>query len=201
MKTVFRKTGIDVLGDMPWGIHICHFYHTPEELSEIILSYIKTGLENNESCMCITSQPLEAEEVKAILKKEVKDLENRIKNKQLTILDYNDWYVKSRELELREVAKNWINKEREALRNGFEGLRIIGNVAWLKLAQWKAFMAYEQMINYDLVDSRILAICSYPINELRLNQIKDLINRHDFSIVKEGNKWTKLEQPKGNSYL
>jgi len=26
------KSGIDVVGDMPWGAHFCHFYETKDDL-------------------------------------------------------------------------------------------------------------------------------------------------------------------------
>jgi len=32
MTTEMRKTGIDVVGDMPWGTHVCLFYETKEDL-------------------------------------------------------------------------------------------------------------------------------------------------------------------------
>jgi uncharacterized DUF497 family protein len=32
MEKVFRKTGIDVIGDVPWGTHFCLFYQTKKDL-------------------------------------------------------------------------------------------------------------------------------------------------------------------------
>jgi len=46
-----RKSGIDILGDVPWGTHLCQFYHTKEDLIDILVPYFKAGLENNEFCM------------------------------------------------------------------------------------------------------------------------------------------------------
>ena len=31
MTTEMRKSGIDVVGDMPWGTHICLFYETKRD--------------------------------------------------------------------------------------------------------------------------------------------------------------------------
>ena len=46
-----RKTEIGLIGDVPWGTHLCQFYHTKEDLIEILVPYFKAGLENNErSC-------------------------------------------------------------------------------------------------------------------------------------------------------
>ena len=53
-----RKTGIDILGDVPWGSHFCLFYETEEDLIDILVPYVKAGLKNNELCVWVTSEPL-----------------------------------------------------------------------------------------------------------------------------------------------
>jgi hypothetical protein len=35
LKQPTRKTGIDILGDVPRGVHFCLFYKIKEDLSEI----------------------------------------------------------------------------------------------------------------------------------------------------------------------
>ena len=49
--SVRRKTGIRVMGDMPWGSHICVFYETNEDLCETNAEYFQAGLESNELCV------------------------------------------------------------------------------------------------------------------------------------------------------
>ena len=69
MKEKLRNSGIDIIGDVPWGTHFCQFYQTKEDLVDILVPYFKTGLENNEFCLWVTSQPLEVEEAKETLRK------------------------------------------------------------------------------------------------------------------------------------
>ena len=47
-----RKTGIGVVGDVPWGTHFFMFYETKEDLLDTLVPYFKAGLENNEFCLC-----------------------------------------------------------------------------------------------------------------------------------------------------
>ena len=56
MEEELRKTGIDILGDVPWGTHFCQFYQTKEDLIDILVPYFKAGLENNEFCLWVTSE-------------------------------------------------------------------------------------------------------------------------------------------------
>jgi hypothetical protein len=64
MAEEIRKTGIDLLGEVPWGTHLCQFYQTKKDLIDILVPYFKAGLESNEFCMWITAEPLSAQEAK-----------------------------------------------------------------------------------------------------------------------------------------
>jgi hypothetical protein len=44
MRERIRKSGIDIVDDVPWGTHFCQFYETPEDLTSILVPYFKTGL-------------------------------------------------------------------------------------------------------------------------------------------------------------
>jgi len=47
MVEEIRKTGIDVIGDVRWGTHICQFYHSKEDLVEILVPYFKAGVDTH----------------------------------------------------------------------------------------------------------------------------------------------------------
>jgi hypothetical protein len=68
MEIDTRKTGIDIVGNIPWGTHFCLLYETKEDLLDILVSYCKAGLENKEFCMWVVAQPLTVEESTNALK-------------------------------------------------------------------------------------------------------------------------------------
>jgi hypothetical protein len=94
MREDYRKSGIDMIGDVPWGTHFCHFYNSKEDLIDIQVPFLKTGLENNEFCMWIISEPLNVADAKSALNNALKNLDNYIEKGQLEILDANEWYTK-----------------------------------------------------------------------------------------------------------
>jgi len=55
MNEPTRKTGIVIIGEVPWGTHFCQFYQTPQDLLDILVPYFVAGLESNEFCLWITS--------------------------------------------------------------------------------------------------------------------------------------------------
>ena len=68
MNKNLRNSGINIIGDMPWGTHFCQFCETREDLMDILVPYFKAGLENNEFCIWVISQQ-DVEEAKKALKK------------------------------------------------------------------------------------------------------------------------------------
>lgn len=193
MEEKTRKTGIDILGNAPWGSHFCQFYQTKEDLIDILIPYFKAGLENNEFCMWVTSKPLKVEEAKESLKKEVKDLDNYVKKGQIEILDYTEWYTKSGRFESDKVLQGWIGKEREALKGGFDGLRLAGNTFWLEKRDWANFADYEAVVNDVIGKYRMLAICSYSIDKCGAFEVIDVVKNHQFTLIKREGKWDIIE--------
>src|ERR1700704_6418156 len=73
-----RPTSIAVVGDMPWGTHFCQFYETKEDLLATLVPYFKTGLENNEFCLWVISEPLTGVEATGALREAVPDLDKQL---------------------------------------------------------------------------------------------------------------------------
>ncbi|MCF7907433.1 MAG: MEDS domain-containing protein, partial [Candidatus Omnitrophica bacterium] len=188
-----RKTGIKVVGDMPWGSHLCQFYHTKRDLLEILLPYFKAGLKNNEFCMWVTSEPLGTKEAKGALKKEVKNLDRLIKKGQIEILDYSQWYTKGGRFNADRVLAGWVEKEQQALKKGFSGLRLTGNTFWLEKADWENFTEYEAKVNNTIGGRRMLAICTYSLDRCSASQVIDVVNNHQFALIKRKGRWTSVE--------
>ncbi len=99
-----RKTGIPALGDIPWGTHVCQFYHTKEDLIDILVPYFKAGLESHELCAWITSEPLCAQEAEEALATSVAGLEKHIRSGQIEIISAGEWYLKEGALEPPRLA-------------------------------------------------------------------------------------------------
>ncbi|MFC1943434.1 PAS domain S-box protein [Chloroflexota bacterium] len=184
-----RKTGIDIIGDRPWGTHFCQFYENKEDLIEILVPYFKAGLENNEFCMWITSEPLGVEEAEAFLRKAVKNLYKYIEKGQIEILDYSEWYTKSGEFDADRVLQGWVDKEKSALGKGFDGLRLTGNTFWLEHKDWDAFAEYENTIDNVIDSYRMLALCAYALEKCSTIDVLDVVSSHRFALVRKKGEW------------
>ena len=184
-----RKTGIDPIGDAPWGTHFCHFYETKADLVDLLVPYFRTGLENNEFCMWITSEPLKVADAERALRKDLPELDDYIGKQQIEILDYSEWYMKGGEFDAERVLQGWVEKERSAIERGFDGLRLTGNTFWLEKRDWRSFTDYEAAINSVIGQHRMIALCSYALNKCGPHEFMDVIRNHQFALVKREGEW------------
>ncbi len=86
MCTEMRKTGVEVVGDIPWGSHFCLFYETRADLLETVVSYCKAGLENQEFCLWVVAEPLAVEDATRELKRSMPDLDQYLSEQRLKLL-------------------------------------------------------------------------------------------------------------------
>lgn len=191
--SVLRRTGIDAVGNVPWGTHFCQFYRTKEDLVEILVPYFKAGLDNNELCVWITSEPLRVEEAERALGRAVKNLSKYREKRQIDILDHSQWYTVSGQFEGLAVWQSWLKRETQALQSGFDGLRIAGNASWLEKREWKNFADYEAIGDGSIGKHRIVCLCSYSLDRCEAYEVIDVVNNHQFALIKQGGRWVSVE--------
>lgn len=188
-----RKTGIDILGDVPWGTHLCQFYQTKKDLLDILLPYFKAGLENNEFCLWITSKPLNQKEAKEAIEKTIPQFDRYLARGQIEIIPYSEWYLKDGSLNAERVLADWIDKLNEGLKMGFEGLRLTGNTFWLEKKHWKEFADYEERINAVIGKHRMIAICTYSLDRCGAFELIDVVRNHQFALIRRQGEWELME--------
>ena len=90
MSTEMRKTGVDVVGDMPWGTHFCLFYETKADLLETVVPYCKAGLESEEFCLWVVAAPVAKEDAWHALKRAVPDFDRYVADHSIEIVAARD---------------------------------------------------------------------------------------------------------------
>ena len=193
MESVMRQTGIDVIGDVPWGTHFCQFYESSQDLIETLVPYFKEGLASNEFCMWVTSEPLKVDQATTALRAAVPNLDDYIDKGQIEILDYSQWYTRSGKFSADEVLQGWVDKLKAAQEQGYEGLRLTGNTFWLEKADWDDFTRYEETVNSVIGRYPMLAICTYSLQKCNAVELLDVVANHQFALIKRSGRWEIIE--------
>ncbi len=182
-----------IVNRFQWGDHVCQLYETKEDLINVLVPYFKVGLENNELCLWITSDPLEVEEAKTSLANAVVDMDSYINKSQIEIVDAVEWYKKSREFDSDRALQALLEKEKLALEKGFRGLRISGNISWLTRSDWEDFTQYEAMVGVTIRKRNIVAICSYLLAKCTIADIVNIVSNHGCTLIKQQGNWEGIE--------
>jgi signal transduction histidine kinase len=188
-KQLIRETGIDALGSVTWGTHVCLFYRTKEDLINVLVPYFKAGLENNEFCMWITSAPLDPTEAKSAMKKAMPDFDKCLKKGQIEIFPHDQWYLDRGIFDRERVIKECMGKLNLALSNGYAGVRMNGNTTWLDEGTWESFIKYEAQINGTFDRFPIIAVCAYCLDKCGTSEIVSVANNHQLALIQKEGKW------------
>ena len=188
-----RYSGIDVIGRVPWGTHFCQFYRTKQDLIDILVPYFKAGLENNEFCMWVTSEPLMVAEVREAMRGAVEDFDEYLRRGQIEIIPYDEWYLLGGTFDDDRVLAGWVTKLEQALARGYSGLRLTGNTFWLERNHWRAFTEYEAKVNNVIGKYEMLALCTYCLDRCDGTAVIDVVKNHQFALVKQESRWDIIE--------
>jgi C4-dicarboxylate-specific signal transduction histidine kinase len=193
IDTQLRKTGIGVVGDVPWGTHFFMFYETKQDLLDTLVPYFKAGLETGELCLWLVSAPLTEEDAKNALREAMPDFEHYLANRSIEIEGGGRFYFFGEKLELQRAIRTWAEKTDFALNSGYAGLRVSASTAWLEHKDWKAFSDYENAVNNSIGNWRMTALCTYPLAGSTAAEILDVTRTHQFAIARRNRGWEVVE--------
>jgi hypothetical protein len=191
-----RKSGITLVGDLPWGSHFCQFYKTKKDMLDIVVPYFRAGLENNEACVWVTSDFLTTDDALDAMKKTIPDFDGHLSKGQMEVFPYTDWYLKGGTFDLKRTLSMWMEKHDKALANGYAGLRVSGTPYWIdNKKDWDDFAAYEAEINNVISGTNLLVLCTYSLNKCGVAEILDVVKNHEFVITMSQGAWQVVGAP------
>ena len=178
------NTGIDIIGDAYWGSHYCLFYQNSKDLIDILIPYFKTGLMNNEFCIWVISGELDERTTKESLEKAIPDFVKHLERGQIEIIHYNEWYLTDGSFNADKVLDAWRKKLDQALDMCCNGMRVAGDVSWLKEKEWENLIEYENRVNTLINKLQMIAVCSYSLDKYSPFELVDVINNHHSILIK-----------------
>jgi PAS domain S-box-containing protein len=178
---------------VPWGTHLCQFYETKDDLVEVLVPYFKEGIAANDACIWITSDRISIEEASHALRAVIPDLDDRRTTGQIEIMPHEEWYFPDGSFNIDVLFDKWQKKGKIAIARGYGGLRISGSIAGLHAKRWTDLVAYEQKIRVKVAGRRAIALCSYPLDECTASQFAQLVDLHDFAIIRRQGGWRCIE--------
>jgi DNA-binding CsgD family transcriptional regulator len=190
-----RQSGIRVVGDVPWGAHICIFYETKDDLLDTAAAYFKAGLASNEFCIWAISNPISEADAKSALRRAIPDLDAQYAAGRIEIVAGTDWYLRGNRFDLQRITGGWNEKLHGALARGFDGMRVSGNAFWIESNHWQAFCEYERELDRSLAGQRMVVLCTYSLQASRAVDLLDVARAHQCCTARRNGDWEFLATP------
>jgi hypothetical protein len=188
------ECGLPGIRHIPYGLHACHFYQSRQELIDALVPYFVSGLRNNERCLWITAPPLPATEAAQVLGAAWEGVGDAVAKGALRIVDHDKWYADAAGLKGNDVVQLWLDEEQRALAEGYAGLRITGNMTFLDQQSWESFMQYERAVSPSFYGRRIVALCSYSLENFSARQMVEVMRNHDCAFDRPDLSWQVLSE-------
>jgi PAS domain S-box-containing protein len=194
MSMPLRSSGIGLVGDIPWGTHLCHFFETKEDLLDTVLPYLKAGLQGKEKCVWVVATSLTPSEALKALRRAVPRCDRYLEDRSIEIIRHRDWYGDTSDFHAAGIVSAWEDKLGEALERGFTGLRVNGTAAWRDNG-WRSFCEYEEALDASMAGKRMIALCTYPLAKSSGDQLLDVARTHQLVVAKRDGRWQSVETP------
>ena len=179
-----RESGIDIIGELPWGAHIACLYSSWEDVLKVIVPYIHAGLRNNEFCVWIYSNETDYRSIRNALGTRIPYLEERIRNGQLILIPYTECYMKNGCFSETRLIQYWNNMVEDALKKNFDGLRTVGDAAWVGKDRLRDVYHYEHVLNERTPELPFIKACLYPKGDMDIFDMAEIIGSHGYILAK-----------------
>jgi len=153
--------------------HLIFVYDSPEAKYNVLFNYLKVGFDNGEAGVYVTTDESPSQ-IREAMKRFGIQVEKYEKTNALHIFGYEDIYIIDGKFSLTTTINMWNKLYNEALKKGFKGLRVTGEMAcFFKHNLIQELLEYEKAL-HRVLDVPMIAICAYNAN--MLNKSKDPIN-------------------------
>jgi len=195
MADGLRKSGIGVVGDIPWGTHFCHFYENSRDLLDVLAPYFKTGLEQNEFCVWQVFDPLDEQTAGDALELALPGSRARLTAGEIEIVPQSEWYRGDRVQNLQQLVRGWETKLNKAVSRGCAGMRVNVSAGCLAARDRRDLDAYEDEFSALVANRRMILLCAYPLEISTATEIPAHRYTHRLAIARQHGDWQVVETP------
>ena len=145
--------------------HLIFVYDYPEAKYNVLFNYLKVGFDNGEAGVYVASDE-NPSRIREAMKQFGIPVEEYEKTGALHVLGHEDIYIIDGKFNTTNTINLWNKLYKEALKQGFKGLRVTGEVAcFFKHNLIRELIEYEKAL-HRVLDIPMIAICAYNANQI-----------------------------------
>lgn len=165
-------------------IHICAFFDSREEQYEVILPYMKEGLDNQEKVINILESNGYHDHCERVSEAGI-PVKDKLESKQLDVLASEETYLKGGNF----AAEKMLNMLEEALiqakNEGYTSVRACGEMVWALsgVPGTDELIEYEARLNLLTPKHSCSLVCMYDISRFSGKLFSDVLSTHSHVIL------------------
>lgn len=161
------------------GEHICSIYSNRQEQLALIVPFVLIGLARHEKCLYIVDENTR-EGLTAAFKELGTDISGCEASGQFVFLTKENSYLKEGLFDPERMLQLLQEAQEEALRQGYNGLRVTGEMTWVfaGLPGSEKLAEYEAKLNRFFPQSKATAVCQYNEARFPAGILLDVIHTH-----------------------
>ena len=184
--TAGRQDGSVVagLGRLAAHDHLCLIYETREEQLSALVPFLRQGLERGERCFYVADHRRVAEMDPALRARGL-DLDGAVQRGAFALATERETYLAGGEFDPDKMLDLAEGAAAQAVRDGFGGLRIVGEMTWAlgDEAKLQRLMEYEVKVNQRIARTPACAVCQYDRTRFSPELLRDVIRTHPLVVV------------------
>ncbi len=173
-----RHSGLPLVESLPRGSHFGVLYSSKQELLQVLVPFVRAGLELNEYCSWHVDEPLTVEEVRQALAQAVPDFAQREVQGQVELVPASGTPLPLPESFERQVE--------QSLRGDFAGLRFVRQAG--EASTGRAGTEHDELGRLNAV-----AAVLYPRTGTTALDLMQVVQHHRFALVCNAGRWEMLE--------
>ena len=179
------KSSFHICGEVHTApMHICGFFDSEDDRYEVILPYLKEGLENNEEVLNILESTSYTNHCQRLQDAGI-PVSEKLATSQLKILSANETYLRGGSFAADRMY-DLVEKALIDSKNlGYNSIRACGDMAWaLRNVQGTdELIEYELRLNELTPKHSCSLICMYDINKFSGRTLADVLATHPYVIL------------------
>jgi hypothetical protein len=166
------------------SLHICAFFDSREEQYEILLPWLKEGIDRKEEVLTILSDSVYDDHCTRMSNAGI-DVKQAVENKQLKIVASENSYLQGNSFAAQRMFSLVENAVIEAEAGPYGSFRACGDMEWAlnNLPGTDELIEYEARLNFLTPNHDCSIICFYDINKFSGSAIADVLATHPYVIM------------------
>jgi hypothetical protein len=165
--------------------HACAFFHTRQEYYEVLLPFIKEGLQAGEKAFHVLDAQDHSEHLKQLEQEGIRVAQAQHSG-QLEVRPWEEAYLKPGHFSQDAMLELIEGVLQEGHRQGYPMTRLVANMEWAcktDVPGVKDIVKYETRLNHVLPRYDDVVVCTYDLSQHSASVVMDIMRTHPAVII------------------